>query len=105
MLYFPPTSSTPAGVDILSNSERELSEATLTDIRTALARSGEELKNLAAEITKVAMDGDRKEERVEKERIKREKWEKRSGPQEGISPDLYYDDEEETKGHPKCSTM
>jgi hypothetical protein len=94
-LYFPASSSpsAPAGIDILSNDQKQISDEIMVEIRAALAKlKGEDVELGKAQIFRVGMDGSREEERKEKERARYLQWEKRTGPEVGISPDLTYDD-------------
>ena len=104
VVYFPRASQrlARAEIDILcicySKNKDGILEETMEQIRTAL----EQYRELG-EITLqgVSKDKDREREMELKRAARRAAWEKRTGPEVGISPDLTYDDEV-PKGDRKC---
>jgi hypothetical protein len=103
-LWFPPSSSppAPAGIDIVSSRKKEICDETLEEIRVALAKfEGEDEEVGKAEIFLVHSDGDRDAEMKAKSDARHQAWKKRSGPKEGISPDLVYDYVDPRRGS-KC---
>lgn len=104
LIYFPPTLAphVSAGIDILCSRPNELADATIEEIRVTLNHMDSQFAELSkAEIFRVIDDGGRDQERQDKRKAAHERWEKRTGAAEGISPDLTYDDEEPPKSG-KC---
>lgn len=94
----PTLTSSAGGIDILLSRNKRPSEEELEDIRSAIASNEPELA-----ILPVLNGGERDGEvREENERRHRE-WEKRTGTDAGISPDLTYEDEEEGRKDKKIS--
>lgn len=90
------------GIDILSSHPKQLADATIEEIRVTLNQMDSQFAELSkVEIFRVIDDGSRDQERQDKRKATHERWEKRTGAAEGISPDLIYDDEEPKKSS-KC---
>jgi hypothetical protein len=91
-----------AGIDILSSHPEQLADATIEEIRVTLNHMDSQFAELSkVEFFRVIDDGSRDQERQDQRKASYERWEKRTGAAEGISPDLIYDDEEPKKSG-KC---
>ena len=105
VVYFPRASRrrAPAQIDVLcirhDEDEDGISEETIEQIRIAL----EQYRELGeVKLERVPKDGDREREMELKRAARRAAWERRTGLEAGISPDLTYDDDD-PKGGWNCT--
>ncbi|KAH7360440.1 hypothetical protein BKA65DRAFT_493134 [Rhexocercosporidium sp. MPI-PUGE-AT-0058] len=107
VVFFQSTSVTDnsTGIDVLCDRKKELDQETVYDIGIALeSMEGLPEESRKVETFRVTHDSGRDEERKRREKAEYKNWEKRTGPDVGISPDLVYNDEEQ-KGGSNCTVQ